>query len=471
MFRLLIEKELREIIGSTKFAVSFGVCSILILLAFYLGAANYLASVAQYNAARAENLRQLEGLTDWLAVRDYRIFLPPRPLTTLVSGIANDVGRTIEINGRGDLVAHDSRYGDEPIYAIFRFLDLDFVFQIVLSLFAIVFAYDSINGEKERGTLRLTFANAVPKAHYILAKLIGSYAALAVPLLIPLALGSLLLVVMGIPLSSNEWMRLGVIIATGIAYVGVFLTLSILLSSLTQRSSTSFLMLLVIWVMSVIIVPRGAVLLAGRAVSVPTIEENNAKKGKLNAQLWREDREAMTKFQPSSSSDPQRMASEFQKLMQEMADKRDARMKQLSDRLNEERTNAQQVQRGLAFGIARVSPAATFALATTALAGTSLDLEYLFRDAALAYQQAYAGFMFKKTGVNLSRGMIIMRTESGDPEKPKSINANELPVFTYSERGVSEVMQAVLPDIGLLLLYNVLFFAGAFVAFLRYDLR
>ena len=30
MLRFIIEKELREIIGSTKFAVSFGVCSLLI---------------------------------------------------------------------------------------------------------------------------------------------------------------------------------------------------------------------------------------------------------------------------------------------------------------------------------------------------------------------------------------------------------------------------------------------------------
>ena len=340
MLRLLIDKELREIIGSTKFAVSFGVCSGLILLAFFMGARNYQASMAQYQAATAENLRQLEGLTDWLSVRDYRIFLPPQPLAALVSGISNDIGRTVEINGRGDLDAHDSRYGDEPIYAIFRFLDLEFVFQIVLSLFAIVFAYDSINGEKERGTLRLTFANAVPKATYILGKLIGSYLALAVPLLIPLILGSLLLVVIGIPLSGGEWARLAIIVVAGIAYVGVFLTLAILFSASTQRSSTSFLMMLVVWVLTVIIVPRGAVLLAGRAVTVPTIEENNAKKGKLNAQLWTEDREAMSKFQPSSTSDPQKMATEFQKFMQEMADKRDAKMSQLSERLHEERTNA-----------------------------------------------------------------------------------------------------------------------------------
>ena len=64
MIRLLIQKELREIIGSPKFSLTFGVCAVLILLAFFIGAKNYQTSLAQYEAAKAQNLRQLEGLTD-----------------------------------------------------------------------------------------------------------------------------------------------------------------------------------------------------------------------------------------------------------------------------------------------------------------------------------------------------------------------------------------------------------------------
>ena len=79
MFKLLIEKELREIIGSTKFAVTFAVCAILILLAFYVGARNYQVSQSEYEANVAENVKQMEGLTDWNRV-DHRIFLPRQGL-------------------------------------------------------------------------------------------------------------------------------------------------------------------------------------------------------------------------------------------------------------------------------------------------------------------------------------------------------------------------------------------------------
>lgn len=121
MLKIIIEKELREIISSTKFAVTFGVCAVLILLAFYTSAKNYQVSLSQYQAAKAENLRQLEGLTDWIMVRNYRVFLPPEPLAALVTGIANDIGRSITVQGRGELESQDSRFSDEPVFAVFRF--------------------------------------------------------------------------------------------------------------------------------------------------------------------------------------------------------------------------------------------------------------------------------------------------------------------------------------------------------------
>ncbi len=222
MLKVLIEKEIRDIIGSTKFAVIFGACAVLVLVSFYVGARTYQANQSQYEAAKAENLRQFEGLTDWFSVQQYRVFLPPQPLAALVSGVSNDIGRTTEIWGRGELSAQDSKFGDEPIYAVFRFLDLEFMFQIVLSLFAVLLGYDAISGEKERGTLKLSFANSVPHYKYILGKIIGSLAALAVPLLVALSIGCLILPVLGVPLSGDDWMRLALVIATGLLYFAAF---------------------------------------------------------------------------------------------------------------------------------------------------------------------------------------------------------------------------------------------------------
>ncbi|MCG8608859.1 ABC transporter permease [bacterium] len=473
MFKLIVEKKLREIIGSAKFAFSFAICSALILLTFYIGARNYQVSVSRYEAAKAENLRQMEGLTDWVRVNNHRVFLPPQPLEVLVSGISNDIGRTIEVQGRGELTANDSRFNDDPIFAVFRFLDLDFIFQIVLSLFAILFAYDAINGEKERGTLRLSFANAIPKDKFILGKLVGSFTALSVPLLIPILLGSLLFPLLDVHLSGQEWLRFACVILAGLLYFGVFFTLSVFVSSVTRRSSTSFLMLLVIWIFSVLIIPRTSVLLAARSVDVPSVDELATQKRRLRSQLWNEDRKKMADFRPTSTEGTEKVMDEFNEFMQGLSDERNERLEELANRLNEQRRNKQMEQARLAFSLSRVSPSAAFSLAATNLASTSISLKEQFLGEALGYQKTYAEFMKEKTGMNLGGGFVMIRTRTGGPEQeePKAIDPNELPPFVYSNKPASDVIKTSLFDMGILAIFNLIFFSGAFVAFLRYDVR
>src|SRR3970040_2617716 len=125
MLKLIIEKELREIIGSTRFAITFGACSVLLLLSFYVGARNFQISMEQYEASKREDLRKLEGVTDWNMVRDLRIFLPPQPMTSLVMGVSNDIGRTVEIRGSGELNGVGRRYGHDPTSAVCGSLVVD----------------------------------------------------------------------------------------------------------------------------------------------------------------------------------------------------------------------------------------------------------------------------------------------------------------------------------------------------------
>ena len=189
--------------------------------------------------------------------------------------------------------------------------------------------------------------------------------------------------------------------------------------------------------------------------------------------MWSEDRKKMSEFKPTQNGDPQTMVSEFNKFMSEAADEREKKMNELASRLNEDRHNKQAVQEKLAFGLARLSPAAAFSMATTNLAGTSMDMKAHFLSEAQAYQKTYAEFMQSKTGMNIGGGAMVFRMRSGDGEEDveKPIDAKELPEFNYAGLPLDRVVGAALPDLGILALFNLLFFAGAFVAFLRYDLR
>ena len=429
MFRLIVAKELREIIASTKFAVTFLVCSLLIILAFYVGARNYQVSMAQYEMAVAENLEQMKAHTDWRTIQ-HRIFLPPQPLMTLVTGISNDVGRNIRVVARGELAPQDSRFNDDPVFAVFRFLDLDFIFQVVLSLFAILFVYNAVNGEKEQGTLRLTFTNAIPRDTYILGKVTGAFLALGIPLLIPILIGCLLLPLMGIPMTGDDWMRLSLIIVTGLLFLGAFSTLSLFVSTLTHRSSSSFLILLVAWIFAVLIIPRASVLLAGNMVDVISVDEMANQKIHQQYQAWEEEKKNLSNFEGTSTPDnPQQILNELSAFLKEMSDRQEEKRQVLADRLEEQRNNEEAVQQRLAFGLARVSPASAFSLAATNLAGSSLALKNHYLEEARRYRDIYARFQQEKSGGQ--EGMIILRMP-GQPE-PKPIDPGELPAFQYRQ--------------------------------------
>ncbi|UCG63123.1 MAG: ABC transporter permease subunit [Candidatus Zixiibacteriota bacterium] len=466
MFRAILEKEIRDLLGSTKFVLTFAVSAVLIIGAFAIGATRHNLNLRQYEASVAENLRQLDGLTDWNQMEQNRVFLPPQPLAALVSGVSNDIGRTITVTGRGELTATDSRYGEDPIYAVFRFLDLKFIFHIVFSLFAILLGFDAVCGEKERGTLRLALANAVPRHTFIAGKLVGSVAALAVSLLIAVGAGCLLLPVMGVSLSGGDWIRLVLIVLTGLLYFGAFLTMSVFVSAVTHRSSSSFMAMLVIWIVGVLIVPRVSVLLAGRAIDVPSVDHMSAQKASYREQLWKESRELMANFQPKANTAC--AATDFGRFMDSLMDVREARTQIYTARLNEERYNRQQEQQKLAFNIARVSPSTSLTLATSALAGTFLTLKEHFVDEASGYQDAYGQFIKEKTGLNPAAGIKVIKIGESNQEP---IDPDELPRFGYRPIPLDQSVASAAGDVGILAIFNLLFFAGGFLAFSRYDVR
>jgi len=474
MLVTIIEKEIRDLIGSTKFAVTFGVCAVLIILAFYVGAAKHQLAMSQHQASQAENLRQMEGLTDWFSLEQHRVFLPPQPLASLVTGISNDIGRTTEIRTRGELSAQDSRFNEDPIFAVFRFIDLNFIFQIVLSLFAILLGYDAVSGEKERGTLKLTLANAVPRSVFILGKLIGAFVTLSMSVLVAIGMGCLLLPILGLNLSGDEWLRLSMIILAGLLYFGAFLTLSVFVSSITHRTSSSFLVLLVLWIGAVLIIPRVSVLLAGRSVDVPSVDEIAAQKATFRRQLWKEFRDDMKNFSTpagANKDDIEAVMAAFNQFMDSVTAIRDEKMDGFAGRLNEDRHNRQIEQERLAFSLARLSPAASLSLVSAELAGTSLDLKNRFREQATAYRQTYNALMKEKTGMNVGGRVIMFKIDDEEGEAPTQIDPQELPAFRYRMASMAHLIGASITDMSILLLFNILFFVGAFVAFLRYDVR
>ncbi len=162
MFVTLFEKELKAILLSPKFVATFGVCSLLILLSVFIGIQEHRAAVDQYETAIQLADQEIREATSWWGVNN-RVYRRPNPMQIFASGVNNDIGRLSNISTWTEVKLRQSAYSDNSLFALFRFIDFTFIVQVVLSLFAILFTYDAINGERESGTLKLAFSNAVPR--------------------------------------------------------------------------------------------------------------------------------------------------------------------------------------------------------------------------------------------------------------------------------------------------------------------
>ena len=98
-------------------------------------------------------------------------------------------------------------------------------------------------------------------------------------------------------------------------------------------------------------------------------------------------------------------------------------------------------------------------------------LKQQYLDAANAYQERYAAFIGEKTGGMLRSGGFVVRRIGGADNQPPPIDPREIPAFDYQPPPLPEAAATSLADIGLLACFNLLCFAGAFVGFLRYDVR
>ena len=70
---------------------------------------------------------------------------------------------------------------NNPYLHLFSQIDLVFIFQVVLSLLSLLFAYDAIAGDWETGTLRLVLSHPIGRGKVLLAKYIAAMGLLAAP--------------------------------------------------------------------------------------------------------------------------------------------------------------------------------------------------------------------------------------------------------------------------------------------------
>ena len=348
----------------------------------------------------------------------------------------------------------------------FTELDWTFIIGLVMSFMAILFTYDAISTEREAGTLSLLMSNSVSRATVLLAKFIGAFLTILLPVFIGILLNLMIVNASDlVSLDGGEWGRVGIICVISAIYISMFLWLGLFISSLFSNSSSSLLVLLLIWVVFVVLIPNTMGTLASGFRQVPSKNEvSRLKQEKLDEinDLYLETGKRSRLFQFGSPSDNPPKIEALQVWADYLTERADT-----NSRFDDEHLNKQFAQVAFARQITRLSPASIYKYALESLAGTGLARHQRFVQQARRYRQQFINFIKSEDRAD-NESYHVYLVKEGLSQRPVAFNS--IPKFS-EQMTLSTTLRGALLDLTLLVSLGLLLFMAASLAFLRSDIR
>jgi ABC-type transport system involved in multi-copper enzyme maturation permease subunit len=419
MLTAIAKKEIAANLISYKFFIVILLTTLLLFTSFFVLYKDYKGRQADYELVRAKPGEPIAVLA-------------PNPLSIFAKGLDEAMARSFEISPIGIDVRTGQKSGN-AVFAFFPAPDFVYVVKVVLSLVALLFGFDQVSRERENGVLRLMLSNSVSRATVLAGKWLGNFLSLAVPFVLVTLIGfALMNLDPGIRFGSSGTGRFLLLVAIALIYIGLFLSLGILVSALTRRSASTLVILLLIWTLLIFVLPNLGTLVARQIIDVPSVKALSEKR----TQIWT--REILLQIGE-------------QRAVNDRGDGaiRKRHLEAINTQLNaleaDYRIKFDRLVR-LAKTINRLSPAAGFVYAATELAGTGIDEESRLKSEVIRHKDA-----------------VLLEMDRG---------VKEHPAFVYRYRSVGRVLaEGGLFDLAWLTIALILFFALGFVAFVRYDVR
>ncbi|PSJ36327.1 ABC transporter permease [Allosphingosinicella deserti] len=263
--RLIVADELR-LMRRNRVAVTAFLLLVLLTLVAVLTSWTHQKNIAELRArhqAAAEQAFDAQPDRHPHRVVHYGhfIFRPLGPLAAFDPGVDAFTGSSMFLEGHRQNSANFGDVRQSSMLVRFGQLTPAFVLQVVAPLLLIFLGYGVIARERERGTLRLLMLQGVSRGQIVAGKLqaLGSVAALVgLPAMIGFALIAGQPGALAVPM---------LVVATGYAaYLALWAVGIVLVSARVRRSRDALLILLGVWTVAVVLLPRIAPDVASAAV-------------------------------------------------------------------------------------------------------------------------------------------------------------------------------------------------------------
>jgi ABC-type transport system involved in multi-copper enzyme maturation permease subunit len=500
MLTTLIRRELLDNLMTFRFAAATFIMLLLVVANTFVLITDYERRLADYNTAVKTHQQQMQERKTYSASK-VLVDRPPNPLSLFNVGLDKQLGNQVEVyHGFVPTLWDAEMHGsDNPIMNIFSSIDIVFIFKVVLSLLALIFAYDALAGEHEQGTLRLVLTHSVRRGHILIAKYISAMLCLLVPLIMSLLLAVILLTAStSIFLSTDDFLRIGGIVFSSIVYLSVFYLIGLLISSITRRTSTALMLSMFVWGFLVLVYPN--VILAAFGPQ-DTSKSHRISLFNQIEQLWDEfDRERIQYLKNDSEpgedsgygmnwggwsmrslrKDPSRLLSYYRRVVhiEDLNEKSEPKVPlaqnyyrflvPLTIDIADQTWNIRQSVLEELFvqpatvnrTLLRLSPVGLYDAATQAYAGTDLHGVRDFFEAARQYRQQVVDHYYNK------KVFEIRQWFAGDKG---AAEWDSLPKFSFQRSDININAKRAFLDICLLLMINVVLFIIIFLIFIKSE--
>lgn len=346
-------------------------------------------------------------------------------------------------------------------------IDWVFIITYLLSLIPLLFTFDALSGERERGTLRLCLANSISRSTLLVGKFLGSFITVLIAFYFAVLCNlAIISTESWTQLGGADWGRLGIIFLIASCYAGIFIAVGLIVSAMTRESRLSLVVLLLIWVTVVVFMPSTLGTLSTKWMP-PVQTHNQFQMAKVTAldQITSDflnEREVLRESKQSVTSQSVGINTSELEIQQEFVNKD----MEIRERLSRQHLAAQSAQVLRARQITRCSPAAIVQYALESMAGTGFNRHLQFLEYANLHIRQFRNFI-----VEMDRGdpesLHIIGISKGMSEKP--VLPEAIPIFE-DRLTFQDTLNSAIVDILLLILLLGVFLSGAFLVFLRSEI-
>jgi len=407
MLKSIISKEILANFLSYRFSIIAVLSITLILVGIFLLYRDYCLAIENYEILASERAAAV---------------IPPTPLSVFAKGLDENLCRAYAGSG-GQISASSKQQSVNDLFKLFTVPDLLYIIKVILSLCAMLFAFDMVSGEKEAGTLRQSLSGTLGRPILIAGKWIGGFTSFILSFFIAVLLGTVFVTLSpAVDMNPDDWLKLGLFLLSSVIYLAVFFSLGLLISCLTHESSSSLVVSLFAWTLLVFLIPNLGNILARQLVAVPTVQQLELRRRHIAMGGW---------LEAARLPDGHIRGARF------------ARIRSEQNQVTEDYRNRFGRLVTLSQNITRISPTAAFTFLATDLAGTGIAEERRLKQAVVHY--------------------LSERRDDHEEDRPR---------FSYQRTSCRAVLgRGGLTNLLILVLFDLLFVAATYVAFLRYDVR